>query len=95
MKKHTRIYCRFFGIGEQDHPLCEMPNCNRRIVDVHHIHERGMGGDPLGVRDKIRNLMGLCRKHHDEAGNGTLTKEVLQKIHDIYIKTFEFLNSFI
>jgi 5-methylcytosine-specific restriction endonuclease McrA len=46
---------------------CEV--CGKRAVDVHHIHNRGSGGDPTGSKDVIENLMGLCRICHVKYGD--------------------------
>jgi len=62
MKKHTRIYTQYFGIGEQDTPLCEW--CTKsQAVDINHIEPRGMGGSK--TKDYIENLVGMCRKCHN------------------------------
>ena len=37
-----------------------------RAQDVHHCSPRGMGGDQVGGKDVIDNLVGLCRSCHDE-----------------------------
>lgn len=48
-------------------------------VDVHHIDPRGMGGSQS--KDYTENLMGLCRKHHDQAEAKLIPKEKLIKTH--------------
>ncbi|MCP3684680.1 MAG: HNH endonuclease [bacterium] len=63
MKKHTEIYCEYFGYGEQDTILCEV--CGNICSDTHHISSRGMGGSK--TKDRIENLIGLCRKCHNRA----------------------------
>ena len=35
--------------------LCE--HCSKVAVDIHHIDARGLGGDPIGHRNQIENLM--------------------------------------
>lgn len=67
MVKHVQIYLDYFDYAENDFIPCEWPTCLRSAVDVHHIERRGMGGDPKGSKDKIENLMGLCREHHNMA----------------------------
>ena len=46
MLRHRRIYFQSIGKGEQDYVPCEI--CGRPMDHVHHIDERGMGGDPTG-----------------------------------------------
>ncbi len=41
--------------------------------DVHHIDTRGSGGD-----DILSNLICLCRKHHNAAHEGHITKGALR-----------------
>jgi hypothetical protein len=42
-------------------------------IDVHHIHSRGSGGG-----DIKENLICLCRKHHNMAHNGLITRKQLE-----------------
>lgn len=44
MKNHTKVYTEFFHIGDDDKPMCEIPNCCRLVNQIHHINPRGMGG---------------------------------------------------
>lgn len=41
--------------------------------DVHHIKTRGSGGD-----DDRTNMLCLCRKHHQDAHSGRITKQQLR-----------------
>jgi hypothetical protein len=41
--------------------------------DVHHIDTRGSGGD-----DVLANLICLCRKHHNAAHDGRITRGSLR-----------------
>lgn len=79
MKKHTKIYFDFFGYDIPEDAVCEI--CGNPAVDVHHIDARGMGGDPNGTKDVIENLMGLCRKDHDEYGDVPECVPLLTQIH--------------
>lgn len=81
MKKHTKVYLKFFGFGEQDFIPCE--KCGKRAVDIHHIDARGMGGSD--DKDTIENLMGLCREHHEEFGDKEQFVEYLKQIHADYM----------
>lgn len=79
MKKHTNIYFTWFGYGEQDFIKCEIPNCNRRAVDIHHMTPRGMGGSKK--LDYVENLIALCREHHEEAEAKNIPEKILRGIH--------------
>jgi len=74
VKKHVKIYCDYFGHGEQSFIACEV--CGSVAVDIHHIVYRSQLG-----KNNIENLMALCRDHHNAAHSGKLTKEYLTKIH--------------
>jgi hypothetical protein len=47
--------------------------------DVHHIASRGSGGD-----DVLSNLICLCRKHHEMAHSGEITRGNLYEILRFY-----------
>jgi hypothetical protein len=48
-------------------------------VDIHHIASRGSGGD-----DTMENLICLCRKHHNLAHAGLITRGKLREILHLY-----------
>jgi len=77
MRKHTKIYLKYFGYDISDFIPCEM--CGGKAVDIHHIHARGMGGSK--IRDVIENLMALCRKCHDTYGDKKQYYDILIKRH--------------
>lgn len=81
MKHHTKIYFDHFGYTGHEFIHCEIPGCDLRAVDVCHIDARGMGGDPQGKKDVIENLMGKCRKHHDQYGDKKTLKYWLRVLH--------------
>ena len=83
MKTHTKIYMEAFGFGIEDFIPCEI--CGKRAVDIHHIENRGAGGDPKGTKDNPSNLMAMCRGHHLEYGDDPSCLELLKKIHLKYI----------
>lgn len=85
MKRHTKIYLKFFDYGEQDFIPCEI--CGTRAVDIHHIDARGMGGDQTGDKDTIENLMGLCRRHHIQYGDKVEYMEYLQQVHNEFMES--------
>jgi hypothetical protein len=86
MKKHTKLYLKFFGFDESDFIPCEICGC--LAVDIHHIDARGMGGTKKA--DTIDNLMALCREHHMEFGDKKQHKEYLKNTHDFYIQLRKF-----
>jgi 5-methylcytosine-specific restriction endonuclease McrA len=82
MKKHTKIYLDYFGYGIEDYVPCEI--CGNKAVDIHHIDCRGMGGS--SKKDKIENLMALCRECHITYGDKKQHTERLQERHDLRLK---------
>jgi 5-methylcytosine-specific restriction endonuclease McrA len=77
MKKHTKLYLRYFGFDESDFIPCEV--CGDQAVDIHHIECRGMGGTK--EPENIYNLMAVCRKCHEKFGDKKEHKEFLKEIH--------------
>lgn len=86
MKRHTKIYMDYFGFKVAEDCVCEIPECGSAANDLHHIERRGMGGNPSKDKDKIENLMALCRKHHDLYGDVPGYKEYLKKVHIEFMK---------
>ena len=78
MKPYKRNYLKSIGAGEQDFVPCEV--CGRAAENIHHIHEKGMGG--RSGADELDNLIALCYQHHQEAHRNvpTMTKEMLSEI---------------
>ena len=83
MKKHTKIYLNYFGLGEQDFFFCEyewvVNKKEVRAVDINHIDARGMGGSKN--KDHITNLMATSRDLHNKFGDIKSMKEKLKEIH--------------
>lgn len=77
MRKHTKIYIDYFGYVADDFMACEI--CGTRMVDIHHIDCRGMGSSK--DKDKIENLMGLCRKCHIIYGDKKDQIDFLRRQH--------------
>lgn len=77
MKKHTKIYFKFFNIAPGEFIPCEV--CEAPAVDIHHIKARGMGGRDSA--DTIENLMAVCRQCHTEYGDKTEHREYLIQCH--------------
>lgn len=84
MKKHTKIYLDYFGYTGQEFIACEV--CGRRAVDVHHIDCRGMGGSK--EKDKIENLMGVCRECHIKYGDKKEYMDFLKEKHQEFIDNY-------
>ena len=77
MKKHTKIYMDYFNYVLDDFIPCEV--CGARANDIHHIENRGSGGSKS--KDRIENLMAVCRPCHMYHGE---RKESLQMLKDIH-----------
>tara|TARA_R100000664_G_scaffold13981_1_gene22113 strand:- start:99 stop:362 length:264 start_codon:yes stop_codon:yes gene_type:complete len=65
MKKYIKIYMDYHDYVIDDVILCE--HCSKIAVDIHHIEPRGIGGDPMGHKNQIENLIALCRSCHIKA----------------------------
>jgi 5-methylcytosine-specific restriction endonuclease McrA len=81
MRKHTKIYYDTLGYAIDEFVACEI--CGQRAVDIHHIDCRGMGGSK--EKDKIENLMAVCRKCHIQYGDKKEHTEWLKDIHNKFI----------
>lgn len=84
MKLHVKIYLQEMGYETTDYIPCEIGRdsyvkCLGKATDVHHIDARGMGGRKS--KDVIENLMGLCRRCHDDFGDIKDFKPYLKRIH--------------
>ena len=79
MKRHTNVYFSFFGYDKTSYIECEV--CHAQAQDIHHIEPRGMGGNPKGDKDRIENLMAVCRMCHDKYGDKKQYKDFLKEIH--------------
>lgn len=84
MRKHTKIYFDYFGYGIEDFVSCEV--CGRKACDVHHIDCRGMGGSK--EKDKIENLMGVCRECHIKYGDKKEYMDFLKEKHQEFIDNY-------
>ena len=78
MKKHTKIYMKHFNYVLDDFIPCEV--CGSRAVDIHHIENIGSGG--AKDKDRIENLMAVCRSCHLENGDVPEKIEWLKQIHE-------------
>lgn len=96
MKPHVRIFLEHFGFIGYEYIPCEC-GCGGRVVDVHHLSPRGMGGSKK--KDTIENLVGLTRECHeraerDKAFNNKIKERHLRNVQKkyIYSKTANFRN---
>ena len=81
MRKYQRMFMKYYGYTEADSyaELCWY--CEKNVwQDNHHIESRGMGGDKKGLRDKISNLIPLCRTCHEDSSIINKQKETLKEI---------------
>lgn len=79
MQNHTKIYLDFYQFDPSSFIPCMV--CGARAVDIHHIIPRSkFGKKRKAEQDKITNLIGLCRPHHDDAHAERISKEDLQLI---------------
>jgi hypothetical protein len=76
MTEHCKVYMDYFDFKVQEDIFCEAFGCP--AVDIHHILGRG--------KDKniIKNLMALCRKHHEQA-HSIISKSEMQYIHNSFL----------
>jgi len=79
MKPYTKLYLKYFNYCIEDFIPCEI--CNAKSVDVHHLENRKMGGNPSGDKDVIENLMAVCKKCHIIYGDVPNKKDWLKQIH--------------
>lgn len=62
MTPHLKIYLEHHGLTVADIPDIGCEQCGKQAKDIHHIEPKGIGGDPS--KDRIDNLMALCRHCH-------------------------------
>lgn len=82
MKKHVKIYCEYFGYGEQDFIPSEISG--KRAADTHHLDARGLGGSDNC--DYIENLMALTREEHEAYGDREQYMDWLKQLHLDFMK---------
>jgi len=78
MKNHTKVYLKYFGFSTDEFIPCE--TCGGKAVDIHHIECRGMGSSK--EKDRIENLMAVCRDCHIKYGDKKQYIDYLKEIHE-------------
>lgn len=94
MKPHTKLYLNAFDYPfiQDSYIPCEIGknefnNCLNKATDIHHIIARGMGGSKN--KDRIENLMALCRNCHIDYGD---IKHLIPTLFDIHKKRMDLKN---
>lgn len=82
MVKYKKVYCDYFGYGEDDYIPSEISGSP--AVDIHHILCKGMGGSK--EMDYIENLIALTREEHLFFGDKKQHIAYLKEVH------FAFMN---
>lgn len=83
LKGYKKIYANAFGYCEQDFVPSELSG--KRAVDIHHIECKGSGGDPLGNKDRIENLIAVTREEHLKYGDKKQYMLFLFKSHRSFL----------
>jgi len=78
-KDYKKVFAKFWGYGGQHLPDTCWGCYNEPPVDIHHLEGRGMGGDPKGRKNNIRNLIALCRKCHQRTDVDKEFNEMLKE----------------
>jgi len=76
MKPYVKLYLDHHGLHGEDYIPCKV--CGAEGVDIHHIDPKGMGG--RANKDRIDNLIALCRKCHEDAHRSKLEREYLKRL---------------
>ena len=76
---HTKIYCKFFELGEQDWQRSELSG-QHASGGIHHLKYRSMGGTNV-----LMNLIALTHSEHEKAHTGEYTVEDLRCHHDNFV----------
>ena len=87
MRKHTKIYMKYFGLSEGDYIGSELTKSPSG--PFHHIIFKSVGG-----KDEIENIMALTPREHNLAHfigdkKKWLKADYLQKKHNKFIKDYK------
>lgn len=89
MEKYTNTYLKYFGYQIIEDTKCEccwyyaddksdVPFC----TEIHHIYGR------VGTNaNAIENLVGICRRHHNDAHNEIIKEDEMQMIHNRFMES--------
>jgi len=79
MKDYRKLFSNFWGYADQHTPDCW--GChNKKADEIHHLTGRGMGGDPKNKKNRISNLIPLCRSCHTRTETDKVFNEELKII---------------
>jgi len=73
MINYKKIYCDYYGLGEQDYICCE--HCGKRGHSIHHLIPKSQGG-----KDTIDNLIFLCQPDHARAHENKQFNRLLKNV---------------
>jgi hypothetical protein len=76
MKSYTKVYMKYFGYDISDWIPCEI--CGNKCTEIHHLEPRSRAKAKLNLID---NLMGLCRRCHEDCGRSAAMNETAKLIH--------------
>jgi hypothetical protein len=79
MINYKKIYCKAYGYYEGETIPSEISGYP--AVDVCHIENKGMGGNPSKDKDRIENLMAKTRFEHESYGDKKQYMSYLFEIH--------------
>lgn len=86
MTKHYKIYTEYFNIMPGEAIKCELTGYVSTQNNIHHIVARRMGGNPLGDKDKIENIMCIRADLHDKYGDKKQYMDFLKEAHRLYLE---------
>jgi len=79
---YKQLFFKYYEYTEGDFIPCLV--CGKVSVDIHHIEPKGMGGSKS--KDRIDNLISLCRQCHLDAHAGKLSKSFLKELLENRLK---------
>lgn len=84
MRNHTKVYFEALGYDLEDFIPCEITGL--RAVDIHHIENRSIGGNPYMDKDRIENLMAVTREVHLKYGDNLQFMAELFQRHKYFLE---------
>ena len=86
MTRHYRKYADHFGYMPGEAMTCELTGYVSRHNNLHHIVARQMGGNPLGDRDEVVNVMCIRTDLHDMYGDKKQYMDFLKEAHRLFME---------